>query len=123
MQIEIGKQLKSHRKLLKVSQQTIADQLNIDRSTYACYEIGKTFPPIDTLIRLSRIYNTSIEDLLGLKRERSLMLAEETAAYDPATPMTLSPDERALILKLRKLDAGDVGKVADLVERCLSRLD
>ncbi|MBP5617682.1 MAG: helix-turn-helix transcriptional regulator [Clostridia bacterium] len=123
MQVEIGKQLKSHRKLLKVSQQTIADQLNIDRSTYACYEIGKTFPPIDTLIRLSRIYNTSLEDLLGLKRERPLMLAEDTTAYDPATPMTLSAEERSLILKLRRLDAGDLGKVADLVDRCLTHLD
>ena len=123
MQVEIGKQLKAHRRLLKVSQQIIADQLNIDRSTYACYEIGKTFPPIDTLIRLSQIYNTSLEELLGLKRERTLMLAEDTAAYDPATPMTLSADERALILKLRKLDAGDIVKVTDLVERCLNHLN
>ena len=123
MQIEIGKQLKNRRKQLKVSQQVIADQLNIDRSTYACYEIGKTFPPIDTLIRLSAIYGATLDELLGIPAERPLMLAEDTEVYDPATPMALTAEERALILKLRKLDAGDVGKVADLIDRCLSRLD
>lgn len=46
------------------TQQQIADALNINRSTYAYYESGKTTPDIDTIIKLAKIFNIDYIDLL-----------------------------------------------------------
>lgn len=49
--------LKYYRENCDLSQQQVAQALNIDRSTYTYYETGKTIPSINTLIRISRIFN------------------------------------------------------------------
>ena len=38
------------------SQREIAEYLGIDRSTYACYELGKTSPSVEVLVALSELY-------------------------------------------------------------------
>lgn len=117
MMIEIGRILKENRKKLNLSQQTVADQLNIDRSTYACYEIGKTHPPLDTLVRLSHIFHLSIEELLGVQHEQPLIVAESAPDYDPAV---VTDQEQALLRKLRSLNAASLQKVQDYIDRCLA---
>lgn len=47
------------------TQQQVAEALNIDRSTYTYYEIGKTTPDINTIIKLAKIFNVSYSDLLS----------------------------------------------------------
>ena len=37
--------------------------MNIDRSTYAYYESGKTTPDINTIIKLSKIFNVPYTDI------------------------------------------------------------
>lgn len=49
--------LKYYRENCDLSQQQVAQVLNIDRSTYTYYETGKTVPSINTLIKISRIFN------------------------------------------------------------------
>ena len=39
--------------------------LNIDRSTYAYYETGKTRPDVTSLMLLAKIYGVSLDELLG----------------------------------------------------------
>ncbi|MBE6135828.1 MAG: helix-turn-helix transcriptional regulator [Erysipelotrichaceae bacterium] len=43
----------------------MADKLNVSRQSYINYENGDTEPSFDTLKNISRILNTSIDDLLG----------------------------------------------------------
>ncbi len=57
--------LKEYRKKNNYTQIDIAKYLNIDQTTYSCYEIGKSEPSIDTLIKLSNLYNIDINELLG----------------------------------------------------------
>lgn len=47
------------------TQYQIAKILNIDRSTYSYYEIGKTMPDINVLLKLSRIFNIPINEMLA----------------------------------------------------------
>lgn len=47
------------------TQQQIADILNCSRSTYTYYELGKTSPDIRTLIKLAKVFNTSVSAFLG----------------------------------------------------------
>lgn len=49
------------------TQQEIADSLGITRSRYSNYENGINEPSLDILIRLSKLFNCSIDDLLKIK--------------------------------------------------------
>ena len=53
-----------------ITQQTIADFLNIRQSTYSQYENGQRQIPIEALVKLAEYYNTSTDYLLGLTDER-----------------------------------------------------
>ena len=46
-------------------QATLASHLGVSQTTYSKYEIGTSEIPIPILIQLARIYNTSIDYLLG----------------------------------------------------------
>lgn len=46
-------------------QATVASMLNITQTCYSKYEIGTSDIPVTILIQLARIYNTSIDYLLG----------------------------------------------------------
>lgn len=52
------------------TQQYVADFLGVNRRTYSAYETGTNSMPPETLIRLAELYNTSVDYLLGLTKER-----------------------------------------------------
>ena len=51
------------------TQQNMADMLQISRSSYSAYENGANAVPIEVLIRLSDIFETSIDYLLELTND------------------------------------------------------
>lgn len=61
----LGQKLKSKRKSLKMTQEKIAELLNINRVTYQGYETNKHKPDIETLAKLADILETSTDYLLG----------------------------------------------------------
>ena len=67
---QLGDKLRVMRRMRELTQKDVADFLHIDRSTYTYYELGKTDPPLDTLVALSNIFEISLDDLL--KHQRSL---------------------------------------------------
>ena len=52
------------------TQQYVADQLGVNRRTYSAYETGTNSMTPETLIQLAELYNTSVDYLLGLTKER-----------------------------------------------------
>lgn len=50
----------------KFTQQKVADYLEIDRSNYSKYELGKLEISIEMLIKLSQLYNVTTDYILGL---------------------------------------------------------
>jgi transcriptional regulator with XRE-family HTH domain len=62
----LKERLKSLREDKDWTQQNVSEMLFIGRSTYSAYETGANCPPVEVLIRLSRIYNTSVDYILGL---------------------------------------------------------
>lgn len=62
--LNINVRLRELRIKFGYTQIQIAKMLNIDRSTYAYYETGKTRPDITSLVVLARIYNISLDELL-----------------------------------------------------------
>ena len=60
----LANNLKILRKRHGYTQSQVALLLEVNRSTYAYYELGKTRPKIATLQALSALYGVTIDDLL-----------------------------------------------------------
>ena len=54
------------RKKNNMTQQEVAQKLHIKQSSYSSYERMTREPPLSTLVKLSRIFNCSVDWLLGL---------------------------------------------------------
>lgn len=54
-----------------LSQSTIAAHLHVRQNTYSQYETGQRQIPIELLIQLAALYDTSIDYLLDLTDERA----------------------------------------------------
>lgn len=61
---ELSINLQNARKNIPLTQAQICEKINIDRSTFGYYESGKLTPDIFILIKLSEIYNVSLEELI-----------------------------------------------------------
>lgn len=62
MSVKFGEHLRFLRtSRTDMSQTDIAKQLNIDRSTYTNYELGKTEPPMETLKKIAGIFGVSMD--------------------------------------------------------------
>ena len=72
----IGDNLQYLRKKNGLSQQKLAEELQIPRTTLGDYERSKTEPNISMLLRLSDFFNVNLEDLLS----KDLSLDEYTVA-------------------------------------------
>lgn len=48
------------------TQAYVAGILNIGQRTYADYELGKTRIPLDSMIRLAKLYNVSMDYICGI---------------------------------------------------------
>lgn len=51
-----------------LSQAELADLLNVSQTTYSRYETGKLDIPSQSLIKLAKFYNVSVDYLLGLTK-------------------------------------------------------
>jgi len=67
------------RKQANKSQKDISEYLKVARSTYNGYELEKSEPNIDTLIKLADYYNVSLDYLIGreFKNEVGYLNEEE----------------------------------------------
>ena len=54
-----------------LTQKQVADYLHIKQNTYSQYETGQRQLPIEYLIALAKLYNTSTDYILGLTQEKS----------------------------------------------------
>lgn len=64
------KKLKQLRKEQSMTQEHLADLLNVSRTTVVRYEKGECEPDIATLIKLADIFNISLDYLLGRTEHR-----------------------------------------------------
>jgi len=65
----VGKKISSLRKENKLTQDDLASKLFVTRQNVSKWEVGTTFPSLDTLVELTKIFNVSIEELLCLEED------------------------------------------------------
>jgi transcriptional regulator with XRE-family HTH domain len=108
--MSLSEKLRTLRDSRNWSQQTLADMMNIDRSTLSRYETGKSIPSYQTLLRFSEIYQVDKEFLieeLAEQRPKSLepgfILKESLEDHDLAIILQLLKQEPALKKALLEL--------------------
>ncbi|PTI85355.1 helix-turn-helix transcriptional regulator [Staphylococcus simulans] len=62
--MELSKQIQKHRKEQKLSQEELAEKIHVTRHTISNWERDKNIPDLNSLILLSQIFNTSLDDLV-----------------------------------------------------------
>ena len=72
--IFIGHKIKRLRKELGYSQETLAERVQVSRQTISSWENDKSYPDINSLMFLSDIFNTSIDNLI---REDVIIMKQE----------------------------------------------
>lgn len=61
---QLGMNLKRAREKAELTQNRVSNAIGLNRSCLAYYELGKTTPTIFTLIKLAKIYNVNLLDLI-----------------------------------------------------------
>jgi DNA-binding XRE family transcriptional regulator len=67
----LNKNLKKLRKAAGLSQQTVAETLNIKPNTYGAWEADKTYPSAYYLPQIACLYNVTINDLFATEADNS----------------------------------------------------
>lgn len=62
--MKIGEKLKSARQQSHLTQETVADLISVSRQTISNWENEKSYPDIINLIKLSDLYDVSLDTLL-----------------------------------------------------------
>jgi len=120
----LADRLKQLRQQCELTQKQIADTLSIDRSTYSYYETGKTSPPLDTLVRLAKMFNISTDNLLGYAPKPAAVLHESAPVYYRNAPVeedfTLLPKgEQNLLIRFRQLSDQDQAAILSAMDEML----
>ncbi len=124
--LTLGEKLREVRKMNNFTQDFVAEQLNICRSTYTYYETGKTEPSLKSLSILAKLYGVSLEEFLPEEKSTSINdsnsqiigYTQKQVGSSITTAMgTLSQDERELVALYRLASAKGKRKITLELEK------
>ena len=119
--------LKKIRKQYKMTQEEVAQFLGISRSGYTYYETGKTVPSIEMLKKLATMYDTTIDNVVGMPQEKNVSgrAVSETGyiseGLDPL--MYMKKEEKNLIMAFRLLSEEEKKKITNDAIAMLSKTE
>lgn len=83
--MRIGEKLKEEREKQGLSQKEVADRLHIARQAVSRWETDQSYPDLENLMALGRLYHVSIDELLGMEKEEiSESVQKKTEEEQPA---------------------------------------
>lgn len=62
--MRIGQEIKSKRTKLNITQEELAKRLNVTRAAISNWEVGRNYPDIQFLVKISDELNISLDQLL-----------------------------------------------------------
>ncbi|MCD8026679.1 MAG: helix-turn-helix domain-containing protein [Clostridiales bacterium] len=111
----IGQRLKKYRNACDLTQQQVADLLNINRTTYTKYETGVSEPSQDLLRKIVALFGTDFNAILGDED------TFEEDVYDSRLPMyALTNKEKELVASYRLLPADQKKSLYDTTKQMLA---
>lgn len=134
--INIGSIFKAHREALNLTQEKVAEKLDVSQQQYQRYEAGTSIPPLNVLLRLMELLQVPHSKLFGDKSKDALdevkdlevlkivkknpELKSILKALDKNSFLlkTYSADEIILILKkISRLPAESKKNLLDLIDK------
>ena len=67
MYMEISKRIRELRKLNNLTQTQLAEKLQTTQDTISLWELGKSYPDVESIILICQLFDISADYLLGLK--------------------------------------------------------
>lgn len=87
MNKEFEKRLIARRQVMGLSQEQVAIRLGLTRQAISRWERGESVPDLDNLIKLSEVYQTTVDGLLGInKQDEDFDLSLEEASSKSHRP-------------------------------------
>lgn len=114
----VAQKLRLHREACALSQQQVANALNVNRTTYTKYETGKTEPNLITITKLAQIFNIPPIALLPTPAEDSAAPLTDSTRVDTSADSPiyqLSKDERALVAYFRAMERDEKRQAMELM--------
>lgn len=114
--------MRRNRKQLCLTQQDVADMLNVDRSTYTAYET-KRVPSLDIIIKLSKLYRLTLDELVGITRLGDpIHLEDESNPFKKDNELDIfdkyiTPSERKLLFSIRTLTDEQISEVVKMIKK------
>ena len=85
----IGKTLATLRKQKKISQEKLAKELNVSRSTVAMWENNSNEPDINTLVKIANLFKISLDELACNEKDDFLLFENNSKVLNVAAPNPL----------------------------------
>ena len=81
--MEIGTQIKQRRAAAGLSQEELADRIFVTRQTLSNWENDKTYPDINSLLRLAELFRVSLDELVkgDIQTMEEVIKKEDINAY------------------------------------------
>ncbi len=76
----LGDNIKKYRKISNLSQEELADKVNVTRQSVSLWETGKTQPSVDVLIKLASVLGVATEELISSNNNDNITIIEENPA-------------------------------------------
>jgi len=67
--MKFGENLKNLRKMKKLSQESLAEKLNVSRQSISKWETGEAYPEMNNLLELCKIFHCKINDLININSD------------------------------------------------------
>lgn len=82
--MELGSQIKNYRNELSLSQDALAEKVYVSRQTISNWENDKSYPDVNSLVLLSEVFNTSIDNLIkgDVKIMKEQVKAEDKKTFE-----------------------------------------
>lgn len=75
--VELNEKLISLRKEKRMSQQDLAEALNVSRQAVSRWEVGIAIPSMDNLLALSKLFRVPADELMGADRGTDVLESEK----------------------------------------------
>ncbi|MBQ8029105.1 MAG: helix-turn-helix transcriptional regulator [Clostridia bacterium] len=112
----LGDRLRSLRLANKFTQKDVAHFLGIDRTSYTYYETNTSVPSVRNLYKLSKIYNVTVDYLLGDEETKSTSDSAMAVVSDYDAFVSLTKEERLLISCFRLIRDDAKKEAVEFVE-------
>lgn len=103
----VAEMLKAMRETEKLQQKELAELLGIKPQTYSAYELGRNEPPVEILVRLSKLYDVPIDILVQKDTNKDSAKAKEQLEMF---------DKQIQELKKEMLEKGSNAKMEQLIK-------